>query len=44
MRPELGKPGVYVLLGIDTQDGLPIAYIGEAEVDSDRIKQHKSKD
>lgn len=44
LRPELGKPGVYVLLGIDTQDGLPIAYIGEAEVVSDRIKQHKSKD
>ncbi len=44
LRSELGKPGVYVLLGIDTQDGLPIAYIGEAEVVSDRIKQHKSKD
>lgn len=44
LRPELGKPGVYVLLGVDSQDGLLIAYIGEAEVVSDRIKQHKSKD
>lgn len=43
-RPELEKPGVYLLIGVDSQDGLPIAYIGEAEVVSDRIKQHKSKD
>lgn len=43
-RPEVAKPGVYVLLGIDAQDGEPLAYIGEAEVVADRIKQHKSKD
>ena len=43
-RPELGKPGVYVLLGIDTQDGVPLAYIGVAEVVSDRLLQHMSKD
>ena len=32
------------MLGIDTQDGMPLAYIGEAEVVLDRIKQHRSKD
>ena len=43
-RPELTKPGVYSLLGVDAEDGKPIAYVGEAEVVSERIKQHKSKD
>lgn len=43
-RPEVSKPGVYILLGVDAQDGEPLAYIGEAEVVADRIKQHKSKD
>jgi hypothetical protein len=43
-REELAKPGVYLLLGIDPDDGRSLAYIGEAEVVSDRIKQHKSKD
>jgi hypothetical protein len=43
-RPELAKPGVYVLSGVDPVDGEPIAYVGEAEVVSERIKQHKNKD
>ncbi|MFM0278605.1 hypothetical protein P0D75_11370 [Paraburkholderia sediminicola] len=43
-RPELAKPGVYILSGVDPADGEPIAYVGEAEVVSERIKQHKNKD
>lgn len=43
-REELSKPGVYFLLGTDTEDGKPLAYIGEAETVSERIKQHKTKD
>ena len=43
-REELGKAGVYVLLGTDPQTNTPHAYIGEAEVIRDRIKQHKSKE
>lgn len=43
-RDELSKPGVYFLLGIDPEDGKPVAYIGEAETVSDRIKQHRAKD
>lgn len=30
-REELGKPGVYFLLGVDPDSGRPAAYIGEAE-------------
>lgn len=44
LRPEVSKPGIYLLIGIDPSDGQDIAYIGEAEVVSKRIKQHKSKD
>ncbi len=43
-REELFNPGVYILLGTDTESGKPMAYIGEAESVADRIKQHKSKD
>ena len=43
-REELQKPGIYFLLGVDPLHGNPKAYIGEGEVVSDRIKQHKSKD
>ena len=42
VRPEVAKPGVYILVGVE--EGRPLAYIGEAEVVSDRIRQHKSKD
>lgn len=44
LRPEMNKAGIYLLLGIDPSDGQDIAYIGEAEVVSSRIKQHKTKD
>lgn len=43
-RSELQKPGVYILLGEDPETGSPVAYIGEAEVASERLKQHKSKE
>src|ERR1700735_3721453 len=43
-REELDKPGVYILIGTDPLSGSPHAYIGEAEVLHDRLKQHKSKD
>ncbi|TAN39948.1 MAG: GIY-YIG nuclease family protein [Nitrospirae bacterium] len=43
-REELSKPGVYILLGEDPENGNLMAYIGEAESVVDRIKQHKSKD
>ncbi len=43
-RPEVGKPGIYILLGIDPSDGQDIAYVGEAEVVAKRIKQHRVRD
>jgi Domain of unknown function (DUF4357) len=41
-REELDKPGVYLLLGADAAK--PFAYIGEAEVVRDRLRQHNGKD
>jgi hypothetical protein len=43
-REELEKAGVYILLGTDPLSGSPHAYIGEAEVIRDRLKQHKVKE
>jgi hypothetical protein len=43
-RDELEKAGVYVLLGNDPQTNAPHAYIGEAEVIRERLKQHKTKE
>jgi hypothetical protein len=43
-REELDKPGVYILIGSDPKTGQPHAYIGEAEVISERLKQHKAKE
>jgi len=43
-REELDKAGVYILSGADPLSGLPRAYIGEAEVIRDRLKQHKTKE
>lgn len=40
---DLGRTGVYILLGTNPESGQACAYIGEAEVIRDRIKQHKSK-
>jgi Domain of unknown function (DUF4357) len=43
-REELDKPGVYILTGTDPVSGAPRAYIGEAEIIRERLKQHKSKE
>jgi hypothetical protein len=43
-RPEMSKPGVYILLGVDETTGGPLGYVGEAEVVGERLKQHKVKD
>lgn len=43
-REELGKSGIYILAGTDPDSNSPIAYIGEAEVIRERIKQHRTKD
>ena len=43
-RPELGQAGIYILSGADPQSGAPRAYIGEAEIIRDRLKQHKIKE
>jgi hypothetical protein len=43
-RSELKQPGVYVLWGVDAQTGRHTAYIGEAEVLCERMKEHKKDD
>ena len=43
-REELQGAGVYVLTGTDPETGKTKAYVGEAEVIRDRIRQHSSKD
>lgn len=43
-REELDKAGVYILIGTDPVTNAPRAYIGEAEVIRDRLKQHKTKE
>ena len=43
-REELDKAGIYILTGSDPLTNTPRAYIGEAEVIRDRLKQHKSKE
>ena len=43
-REELDKAGVYILVGTDSESGRSRAYIGEAEVIRDRLKQHRTRD
>lgn len=43
-REEAESAGVYFLFGADPENGDALAYIGEAEVIRDRLKQHKAKD
>jgi hypothetical protein len=43
-REELDKAGVYMLIGSNPVTNAPLAYIGEAEVIRDRLKQHKTKE
>ena len=43
-REELDKAGVYILLGNDPVTNAPHAYIGEAEIIRERLKQHRSRE
>ena len=43
-REELESSGVYFLLGVSAETGANLAYIGEAEIIRERLKQHKTKD
>jgi hypothetical protein len=43
-REELDKAGVYILIGSDPLTNSPRAYIGEAEIIRDRLKQHKTRE
>ena len=43
-REELEKAGVYILTGSDPVTNAPRAYVGEAEVIRERLKQHKGKE
>lgn len=43
-REELEKAGVYILIGSDPLTNAPHAYIGEAEIIRERLKQHKAKE
>jgi hypothetical protein len=43
-REELLSAGVYFLFGTDADTGDQLAYIGEAEIIRDRLKQHRAKD
>lgn len=43
-REDCDKTGVYVLTGSNPSSNAPLAYIGEAEVIRERLKQHKSKE
>lgn len=44
LREEAESAGVYFLFGTDPENGDTLAYIGEAEVIRERLKQHKAKD
>ena len=43
-REELDGPGVYILTGSDPNTGSAHAYIGEAEIVRERLKQHRTKE
>jgi Domain of unknown function (DUF4357) len=43
-REELEKAGVYILIGNAPRTNAPRAYIGEAEVIRERLRQHKTKE
>lgn len=43
-REELDRPGVCLLIGSDPVTNQPSAYIGEAEIIREQLKQHKSKE
>lgn len=39
-KPEIQKPGIYLLWGYVEDDGLPTLYIGQGEAVGDRIEDH----
>lgn len=39
-RPELARPGVYVLVGETTDSPLPVVYVGEADSVRARLERH----
>lgn len=43
-RDELDRAGVYILTGSDPLSNAPVAYIGEAEIIRDRLRQHKTRE
>jgi Domain of unknown function (DUF4357) len=43
-REELDKAGVYILIGRDPHTDKARAYIGEAEIIRERLKQHRTKE
>ncbi len=43
-REELEKAGVYILTGSDPHTNAARAYIGEAEIIRERLKQHRTKE
>lgn len=43
-RVEASRPGVYFLIGKDSESGEDSAYVGEAEQVAKRLKQHLNKD
>jgi hypothetical protein len=43
-RDELSQAGVYLLIGIDPENGKPTAYIGEGEDVGKRLRQHRDKE
>ena len=43
-REELDKAGVYILIGSDPLTNAARAYIGEAEIIRERLKQHRTKE
>lgn len=43
-REEMSQSGIYFLIGRDPDTNEPLAYIGEAEVVRDRIRQHRDKE
>jgi hypothetical protein len=43
-REEMSQSGIYFLLGRDPDTNKAVAYIGEAEIVRDRVKQHRDKE
>lgn len=42
-RPEFGRTGVYVLVGLSEDSSLPTVYVGEGDPVKDRLNSHYSK-